>query len=187
MISDGSMPISRASRSTTSSRCENGVVGNTGKQGRDGIRVGDRRSKGSDQDEQRHRVDQAEERDREDRDEGAQTRQEAGDDGGPSRGQEERECGRTERSLRQDIKDKAPDKGPHESALEPGRHGPDDAEHEDKVRIRVSDTQVRDDGQFDQCSRRRADRCEKEAHPASILGRRARGRAPETRALATSG
>ena len=60
-------------------------------------------------------------------------------------GDEQREGGRAERSLAEDVEGEAPDERPGEASLQAKRDGPDDPEHQDRVKNGVTDLQVRDD------------------------------------------
>ena len=85
--------------------------------------------------------------------------------------------GEPKRPTSQAIEQDPPNDGPHKSPFEPDGDRPDDAEHEDRVRVGIAEAQVRDKTQFGECSDRRSDRRENVGHEArSILGVPARGR-----------
>ena len=73
---------------------------------------------------------------------------------------QERERGRAEWSLCQDIKREPSDEGPDQSGLETDRDRDDDAEDEHGMWLGIPDAEVWDDGEFDQGRHHRADRSE---------------------------
>ena len=130
--------------------------------------------------EQDHGVSDAENEDRADRDERTQSGEGPCKHRRPADTQEERERRRSEWPFRdEDIKRKPTDEGPDQPRFEPHRDRADHAEDQNRVRLRLPDSDVRSDRQFEQGRHHRADRSEEQGHRLGrFLGESAKGRAP---------